>query len=125
MNCDDFRARLHAFFADTLDEARRRDLERHAAGCAACGRLFALAQELSCREFVEFLDDYVEGRLPAERRAVFERHIVLCGDCAKYLDGYRKTLSAARMALRGDESALSDAALPEDLIRAILAAREA
>jgi anti-sigma factor RsiW len=124
MNCADFHTDLHSYYVGTLTAVQRRDIEQHAGACADCGRLYALAQELSCREFVEFLDDYVEGRLPAERRAVFERHIAICGDCTKYLDGYRKTLRATKVALgaetRADEPQVG---LPEDLIRAILAAR--
>jgi anti-sigma factor RsiW len=120
MNCDDFRKNLHAYFTDTLSGAQRRELEAHvASGCGSCGELWALAHELSCRELVEFLDDYLEGRLPAERLAVFERHIAVCGDCKDFIAGYRSAQQAAHAALC-DEGLLP---LPEDLVRAIVAAR--
>jgi anti-sigma factor RsiW len=119
MNCDDFRTNLHPYFTDTLGGAQRRELEAHAAsGCVSCSELWALAHELSCRELVEFLDDYVEERLPVERLAVFERHIAVCGDCREYIAGYRRAPGAARAALC-DEGL---APLPEDLVRAIVAA---
>jgi|KBSSwiStaDraftv2_1062776.scaffolds.fasta_scaffold72446_4 anti-sigma factor RsiW len=122
MNCDDFRQNLHPYFTDTLSVALRRDVEAHAAsGCGPCGELWALAHELSCRELVEFLDDYVEARLPAERLAVFERHIALCGDCRDYIAGYRRSRGAARAVLC-DEGL---APMPEELVRAIVKARKA
>jgi len=120
MNCDDFRTNLHAYFTDTLAVAVRREVEAHAtSGCAPCAQLWALAHELSCRELVEFLDDYVAERLPAERLAVFERHIAACGDCRDYIAGYRLSQSAVRVVMC-DEGLLP---LPEDLLRAIVAAR--
>jgi anti-sigma factor RsiW len=122
MNCDDFRKNLHAYYTDTLAVALRLEVEAHAgSGCGPCGELWALAHELSCRELVEFLDDYVEARLPAERLAVFERHIAACGDCRDYIAGYRRVQSAAHVVLCADIAA----PLPEDLVRAILAARRA
>ena len=122
MNCDDFRKHLHPYFTDTLGAAQRREVEAHAAsGCEPCGQLWALAHELSCRELVEFLDDYIESRLPAGRLAVFERHIAVCGDCRDFIAGYRRAQHAACVAL-ADVVALP---LPDDLVRAILAARQA
>jgi anti-sigma factor RsiW len=125
MNCDDFRKHVHAYYQDRLSEAQRRDLERHAAGCTACGELYAVAQQLSCRELVEFLDDYVEGQLAAERLVVFERHLSLCADCVNFLRGYRAAQAAARAALGDAAAALDVVPMPDDLVRAILAARRA
>ena len=125
MNCDDFRSCLHAYYQDTLSEAQRRELERHAAGCTACGELYAVAQQLSCRELVAFLDDYVEGELAAERLVVFERHLSLCADCLDYLRGYRTALAAARAALDDAAAAIEVEPIPDELVRAILAARRA
>lgn len=123
MNCQDFHARLHAYYLGTLTVKQRHELVVHAAECTECGKLFALCQELSCREFVEFLDDYVAEVLPPERRDAFERHIAICSECTNYLDGYRKALDATQRVLSGDEEPAPQAPLPEDLIRAILASR--
>jgi anti-sigma factor RsiW len=53
---------------------------------------------LACREFVELVTDYLEGRLPGAERARFEEHLAECDGCAGYLDDVRAivaTLGAA------------------------------
>jgi anti-sigma factor RsiW len=76
---------------------------------------------ITCREFDEFLVGYFDGALPAAQRRRFELHLRLCPECRRYLETYRRTLALTRAALRGDE--LVPEEVPEDLVRAILAAR--
>ena len=47
----------------------------------------------SCSRIVTLLVDYVEARLPEERRVQLERHLAGCGSCAAALNTYRSTLS--------------------------------
>lgn len=49
---------------------------------------------LSCREFVELVTDYLEGRLPAPERARFEEHLGICPGCQAYVEQMRLTLRA-------------------------------
>ena len=65
----------------------------------------------------QFLADYVEGRLPAETRADFEKHIAGCRSCAAYLASYRETMAMAAAAHRAP---LRVEDVPEDLVAAIL-----
>lgn len=74
-------------------------------------------RELSCRDLIEFLDDYVAGRQPDGLRVAFEAHLADCRHCRDYLRTYRDTVRIARSALR-DESPAED--LPDDLVRAIV-----
>ena len=48
--------------------------------------------ELTCRELVELVTDYLEGRLAAEDRLRFEEHLLICEGCSAYLDQMRKTI---------------------------------
>ena len=41
--------------------------------------------ELTCRELVELVTDYLEDRLPAHERARFEAHLGECAACAAYV----------------------------------------
>lgn len=48
--------------------------------------------ELTCKEFVELVTDYVEDALTAGERQRFEEHMVSCDGCASYLDSIRRTI---------------------------------
>jgi anti-sigma factor RsiW len=75
---------------------------------------------LTCQELIDFLAAYVEGELAADERAEFDRHLAVCPACVDYLHGYRETIRLGQAL--GAESELADEA-PEQLVRAILAAR--
>ncbi len=79
--------------------------------------------DLSCREFIQFLDDYVDDTQPAEVRAEFERHLKACPDCVDYLKTYRDTISLARGACAADPSAPPPDNIPDELIEIILKSR--
>jgi predicted anti-sigma-YlaC factor YlaD len=49
--------------------------------------------ELTCREMVELVSDYLEEALPDHDRALFEQHLVLCDGCTAYLDQMRRTVA--------------------------------
>jgi anti-sigma factor RsiW len=51
-----------------------------------------MSDELSCREFVDLVTDYVEGALAPRDRREFEAHLAVCGGCDAYLDGMRRTI---------------------------------
>jgi predicted anti-sigma-YlaC factor YlaD len=76
---------------------------------------------MNCRELSEFLMDYCNGDLPEESRVLFEAHLNKCGNCETYFVQYKVTIKAGQMACddKGDEIK----AIPEDLIKAVLAAR--
>jgi anti-sigma factor RsiW len=75
---------------------------------------------MNCREFTDFLDDYLSGAQPAGERAEFEKHLALCPQCVAYLDSYRKTVQLGKASC-ADDSPPADA--PDELIQAILRAR--
>ena len=50
--------------------------------------------QMTCRELVEVITDYLEGTLPAEDRARFGRHLAGCDGCQAYLDQMRQTIGA-------------------------------
>jgi anti-sigma factor RsiW len=77
---------------------------------------------VTCREFSDFIIDYVSGELPSKVSVAFERHIANCPDCHKYLTQYQTTVAAARRALADDDDVPDD--VPEALIQAILRSRQ-
>jgi anti-sigma factor RsiW len=50
-------------------------------------------EQLSCRELVELVTDYLEGALPEDERARFEEHIATCRGCKVYLEQIRETIT--------------------------------
>jgi len=68
-----------------------------------------------CREVIAFLDEYVAGSLPAERREEFDHHLTVCPSCVAYLATYRETIAMAKL------SAVEIEDVPPEVITAILA----
>lgn len=72
--------------------------------------------QLTCRDFLELLLQYVEGETSAELAARCEQHLELCRACREYLASYQETRRLSRAA--ADEAD----GVPEDLLQRILAA---
>jgi predicted anti-sigma-YlaC factor YlaD len=72
------------------------------------------AVELSCREVVEILDDYLAGAMAATERARVERHLAECEGCLNYLEQLRTTI---RLTGR-----LTEQAVPPEAMAALLGA---
>ena len=76
---------------------------------------------MTCREVSEFLADYLSAELSPPSRRTFEDHLAECPDCRAYLESYKATVELGKAAFAEDESA----AVPEQLVQAILRARSA
>lgn len=118
MNCEGYYRHIRAYCERELDEETRGALEAHVRGCARCAAFHAVALEITCREVAE-LYDYVARTLAPERRAVFDRHFQICAECRDYLRSYERSIEVGKAALAEPE----DRAVPEEFVRAILAAR--
>jgi predicted anti-sigma-YlaC factor YlaD len=77
---------------------------------------------VTCREFADFMMDYLSGELSTESRAVFEYHLSLCINCRRYLVIYQDTVKLAKRAFEDDDADVASH-VPEELVKAILAAR--
>jgi anti-sigma factor RsiW len=77
---------------------------------------------VTCRDFVEFLSEYLSGELAVVERAEFEAHLSECPACVAYLDTYRKTVQLLKAAYAHPDDQVPEE-VPEQLVRAILAAR--
>ncbi len=71
---------------------------------------------ITCREFIEFLDDFLSESIPEEQRRQFEEHLTVCPDCAAYMDSYEKTVELMRALADCEEPPVG---IPEELVRAI------
>lgn len=78
---------------------------------------------IKCKEFNDFLGEYLDGDLEEKQRTVFEAHLQMCPPCYGYLDSYRDVIRLEKTCCGGDADIPSD--VPQSLIDAILAARKA
>jgi anti-sigma factor RsiW len=78
---------------------------------------------MNCREFTEFLHEYLFGDLAAEERAEFEKHLAECPWCVAYLDSYKKTILLEKNAFSASKESPPPAEAPAELVQAILRAR--
>ena len=76
---------------------------------------------MTCQEILDFLMMYLDGELPPEEAAQFEQHLGVCPACIEYLKTYQETIRLERAACAEDDAPCKD--VPEELVRAILAAR--
>ena len=49
-------------------------------------------QELTCKELVELVTDYLEGVLSDADRVRFDQHLIGCPFCTTYLEQMRQTV---------------------------------
>ncbi len=77
---------------------------------------------MTCQEILDFLMHYLDGELPPEQVVAFEEHLGECPPCVAYLKSYQEVVRLGKLAC-ARESLCSE--VPEDLVRAILAARKA
>lgn len=79
---------------------------------------------MTCAEFETFVLDYLSGDLPPSKGRVFELHLKVCRECREYLEAYRRSLALGQAAFRTPSDPVPED-VPEDLVRAILVARDA
>jgi anti-sigma factor RsiW len=73
-----------------------------------------MTEELTCRELVELVTDYLEGALPPGDAARFERHLAICPGCTTYVEQIRETVRQTGRLREDDlEPAARDALLAQ------------
>ncbi|MDT8282359.1 MAG: zf-HC2 domain-containing protein [Gammaproteobacteria bacterium] len=78
---------------------------------------------LTCREFEDFVLDYLDNELPESQHKQFELHLRLCRECRQYVQAYQRTIDVSQANCRSAEKVLPED-VPEDLIKAILETRD-
>ena len=56
--------------------------------------------DLTCRETVDAMGDFVSETISPAHRLQFEEHLKACGECAVFLRTYKKAVEAMRTALK-------------------------
>jgi len=88
------------------------------------GMMFRLPFMIDCEEFETFIVDYLEGNLSRRQRIKFDTHLKLCRECRDYLRTYKATIDLTKEQTEIPFSQMGMGKVPEDLIKAVLAARK-
>ena len=75
---------------------------------------------MTCQEFIEFLMDYLLGEVERSR---FDAHLAVCPSCVAYLRTYQETIKLGKAVFTHPDQEMPEE-VPEDLVEAILAARD-
>jgi anti-sigma factor RsiW len=78
---------------------------------------------MTCRDFIEFLMQYLSGELSEADRREFDHHLSICRACVAYMKAYQQAVELGKTAFEPSEAEVP-ADVPEELISAILAARQ-
>jgi predicted anti-sigma-YlaC factor YlaD len=68
---------------------------------------------MTCKELVELVTDYLEGALPLEDVADFEKHLSICSSCRTYLSQMKLTVETM--------GRLTEESIPENAKQELLA----
>lgn len=80
---------------------------------------------ITCSEFEQFIDDYLNKELTPRETTVFERHLKLCRECRQYLAAYQNSIALGKAAFAEKSNDLPiPKEIPTDLLQAILEARQ-
>ena len=88
------------------------------------GLMFKLPLMISCEEFEDFILAYLDGEVTRRQKLVFEMHLGMCRECREYLRTYQASLQLAKDAMATSDAEIPED-VPEDLVKAVLAARNA
>jgi anti-sigma factor RsiW len=77
---------------------------------------------MTCREFIEFLLEYLSETLPQAERVRFDEHLTKCPHCVAYLKSYEETVRLGQAVFTQPDDPVPTE-VPEDLVQAILATR--
>lgn len=77
---------------------------------------------ITCRQFEEFVQAYLDNELPRRQKRVFEWHLKLCPECREYMAAYSRTIELGQAVFTEPEAAIPGE-VPEDLVKAVLEAR--
>jgi predicted anti-sigma-YlaC factor YlaD len=83
-------------------------------------RVAVIADEVTCRQFVELITDYFEGTLAPRTLGRVEEHLVMCDWCTTYTEQMQSTISSLRALTE-----TASAGPPESVLSALRAKREA
>ena len=88
------------------------------------GAMFKLPLMITCEAFEDFIVSYLDDELTPKQKFVFEMHLKVCRECRQYLRAYRASMELTKHTASASPPILPDQ-VPDDLVKAVLDARDA
>ena len=83
---------------------------------------FKMPFMLDCITFEKFIIGFFSDTLTVRQKFVFDIHLKMCRECRAYLEAYKSTVALAGEQAEIPFSDMELGDVPEDLIKAVLAA---
>lgn len=77
---------------------------------------------LTCKEFDDFMIDYLEGGLPVWQKYLCWLHVKMCRECAHFVRQYQRTIALEQSAFDSVNDPVPGW-VPDELVNAALARR--
>jgi len=77
---------------------------------------------LTCKEFDEFMTDYLEDGLPVWQKYMCWLHVKMCRECAHFVRQYRRVVALEQAAFDSPDDPVPNS-VPEELVQAAIAHR--
>ncbi len=74
---------------------------------------------LTCKQFDEFMIDYIEGNLPLRQKISCGLHFRMCRNCARFVEQYRRVILLEKNAYLEPDNSIPEE-IPEELLKAAL-----
>lgn len=74
---------------------------------------------LTCKEFDDFMVDYLDQRLPVWQKFMCWLHVKMCRECAGFIRDYHRAIKLGQNAYDAPDEPVSNS-VPEELIKAAL-----
>ena len=78
---------------------------------------------LTCKEFDDFMVDYLEQGLPVWQKFMCWLHVKMCSECAIFARQYNRTIALGKKAFDVPDDPVPDS-IPDELVKAALAHRK-
>lgn len=98
----------------------RRPTSRRIVQSIGGGMLKYMPGQITCRQFEDFVLDYVEGRLSEDQLKLFNRHMTICPFCRTSLAAYVQTIEMGKAVCAEGEKDEAFQRAPQELIDAII-----
>ena len=77
---------------------------------------------MTCKEFDDFMVDYLEGGQPVWQKFMCWLHVKMCRECAYFIQQYRRVIALGQRAFDSPDNAVPDS-VPDELVKAAMAHR--